>query len=99
MKKIWIPALVLVATAGCQSFAPQAESVRVTMNDGDVAGCTYLGDLAGRPAKEPTHGAVPELKDSTKTKGGNVLLVGSYDATTLSGAAYRCGATTTLARR
>jgi hypothetical protein len=70
-------------------------SVRVVTNAQDVASCEKLSNL--RLSGTWTTGAAKEeLERLVKTKGGNVLLIGSSTgATDHSGVAYRCSGGTT----
>lgn len=75
--------------AGCVTLAPEAESLRVTRDGAEVAGCKILGTVEGHPPYIGPNDAMNQLRNQAAAQGGNVLLVTSFSFT-VTGVSYRC---------
>lgn len=79
-----------LALAACATVLPEAESIRVTHEVGDVRGCRLLVALESvKPIWAPTD-ALVDLRNKTAAAGGDIFLVTSGLGMTIKGAAYRC---------
>ena len=91
MSMIRLAVGVLVsALYGCVTLAPEAQSLRVTRDGADVAGCKILATVEGHPPYIGPNDAMNQLRNQAAARGGNVLLVTSFSFT-VTGVAYRCG--------
>lgn len=78
MKRIAL--IVIVVIAGLMSacttrLTPEGESVKVTRERADVAGCKSLGFVDAQPPFSTPNDAMNEMRDKTGILGGNVLFV------------------------
>lgn len=89
MKRIALGSLAaaaLLGAAACASngFAP----VAVTTSPEAVASCEKIADITVAAGRFDDTDVQTQMTRETRTKGGNMVLVASKDATT--GTAYRC---------
>ena len=91
MKRIALGSLAaaaLLGAAACASngFAP----VSVTTSPSAVASCEKIADITVAAGRFDDTDVQTQMTRETRTRGGNMVLIASKDATTGTGTAYRC---------
>lgn len=87
--------LAVLLTVACESVAPQAQKVRVTSVDADVAQCTMLGSVMSHPPYIGPNDGVNQLRNQAAVLGADTLYLTSHGLTRgKNGVAYRCAAAT-----
>lgn len=81
---------LLAILSGCTTrLTPQAEGVKITRKQEDVAQCKSLGFVDARPPFSTPRDAMNEMRNKVAILGGNVLFVTNYSMKA-TGVAYRC---------
>ncbi len=80
---------ILLLTGCTSTLTPEAQRVRVTKKEADVAGCQSLGFVEAPPPHSTPDDAEHELRNRAAALGGNVLFVTSYSLKA-TGVAYAC---------
>ena len=101
-----LPLVLAVAIGGCSvpELRPEAQGVRIYVNEDSVGDCTYLGEVYGSAGhwynswlianKTLTRGAISDLKNDAEAMGADSLLIPPHvpfqTSVTFLALAYRC---------
>lgn len=85
----------VVLLTACVSLAPEAEKLRVTSDNSQVAGCKILGQVTSQPPYVGPNDGVNQLRNNAAALGADTLLLTSSGALRgKTGMAYQCSAAT-----